>query len=86
MKEKGAGAGSTCRRQAFQPRVCSRRQEETNVTGAPWVEWGKMGILFQLGYEGNQRNMCDSGNRMVFLEETPSASCLPELLCVCVCV
>jgi hypothetical protein len=56
------------------------------MTGAPWVEWGKMGILFQLGYEGNPRSMCDSGNRRIFLGETPNASCLPELLFVCACV
>lgn len=47
---------------------------------------GKMGFLFQLGYEGDQQNMHDPGNRRIFLGETPSASCLPELLlCMCMC-
>lgn len=38
-----------------------------------------MGIPFQLGFEGNKRNVSDSGNMRIFLDEPSSASCLPKV-------
>lgn len=40
---------------------------------------GRMGIPFQLGFEGNKRNVSDSGNMRIFLDEPSSASCLPKV-------